>query len=80
MPLPSASISVMSHDITGFKYRELSPHKFTPMLGVHKVFKVNRSNCSAGREPYLSSTRDVLPMALQGTKIKGIEHMLSASI
>jgi hypothetical protein len=26
----------MSHDITGFRYRGLSPHKFTPMPGVHK--------------------------------------------
>jgi len=25
----------MSHDITGFTYRGLSPHKFTPMPGVH---------------------------------------------
>jgi len=38
-PLPSASISVMSLNITGFTYRGLSPHKFTPMPGVHKAMQ-----------------------------------------
>jgi hypothetical protein len=38
-PLPSASVYVMSHDITGFTYRGLSPHKFTPMPGVHNLLQ-----------------------------------------
>ena len=34
--LPSATIYVMSHDITGFTYRGLTPPKITPMPGVHR--------------------------------------------
>ena len=35
-PLPSASILVnMFNTLTGFTYRGLAPHKFTPMPGVH---------------------------------------------
>ena len=37
MPLPSASILInMFSILTGFTYRGLAPHKFTPMLGVHQ--------------------------------------------
>jgi hypothetical protein len=37
MPLPSASILInMSSILTGFTYRGLAPHKFTPMPGVHQ--------------------------------------------
>ena len=38
-PLPSANTYVnKSKDLlTGFTYRGLSPHKFTPMPGVHKL-------------------------------------------
>ena len=34
-PLPSVSIFIMSHHITKFTYRGLSPHKLTPMACVH---------------------------------------------
>ena len=38
MPLSSASILVSIFTIlTGFTYRGLSPHKFTPMPGVHNA-------------------------------------------
>ena len=41
-PLPSASTFVnMFNILTGFTYRGLAPHKFTPMPGVHK--RVNLS-------------------------------------
>jgi hypothetical protein len=37
-PLPSANTFVnMLNTLTGFTYRGLSPHKFTPMPGVHKA-------------------------------------------
>ena len=37
MPLPSASILInMFNILTGFTYRGLAPHKFTPMPGVHQ--------------------------------------------
>jgi hypothetical protein len=37
MPLPSASILInMFSILTGFTYRGLAPHKFTPMPGVHQ--------------------------------------------
>jgi len=37
MPLPSASILInMFSLLTGFTYRGLAPHKFTPMPGVHQ--------------------------------------------
>jgi len=36
-PLPSAStFATIINDGTGFIYRGLSPHKFTPMPGVHQ--------------------------------------------
>jgi hypothetical protein len=36
-PLPSASTCAnVQNTLTGFTYRGLSPHKFTPMPGVHK--------------------------------------------
>jgi len=33
--------------VTGFLYRGLSPHKFTPMTGVHKASDHDRPNCRA---------------------------------
>ena len=37
MPLPSAIILInMFSILTGFTYRGLAPHKFTPMPGVHQ--------------------------------------------
>jgi hypothetical protein len=43
MPLPSASILVnMLNTFTGFTYRGLTPHEFTPMPGVHKVIQLTR--------------------------------------
>jgi len=44
LQLPSASS--YHHPLNGwcrFSYRGLSPHKFTPMLGVHKALAVRRS-------------------------------------
>jgi hypothetical protein len=42
-PLSSASILVnMFTILTGFTYRGLSPHKFTPMPGVHKAIQRTR--------------------------------------
>jgi hypothetical protein len=45
--LPSASILInMFNILTGFTYRGLSPHKFTPVPGVHKQFQpTKRLNC-----------------------------------
>jgi hypothetical protein len=38
--LPSASILInMFNILTGFTYRGLSPHKFTPVPGVHHQFQ-----------------------------------------
>jgi hypothetical protein len=42
-PLPSASILInMFNILTGFTYRGLTPHKFTPMPGVHQTFHMTR--------------------------------------
>jgi hypothetical protein len=53
--LPSASVFVMSHDITGFTHRGLdfdelsrvAPHKFTPMPGGHKALPRTRTSLAA---------------------------------
>jgi len=36
-PLPLASTFANVFTLTGFKYRGLAPHKFTPVPGVHKI-------------------------------------------
>jgi hypothetical protein len=47
-PLPSANTFVkMFNTLTGFTYRGLPPHKFTPMPGVHKSVEIRRANAGA---------------------------------
>jgi hypothetical protein len=42
-PLSSANtFAKMFNTLTGFTYRGLSPHKFTPMPGVHKKMQGTR--------------------------------------
>src|ERR1035437_61418 len=45
-PLPLASTFANDFTLTGFKYRGLSPHKFTPVPGVHN--RMNRIASLAG--------------------------------
>src|SRR3990172_1160505 len=54
-PLPSANTCVNVLTLTGFTYRELSPHKFTPMPGVHQSIK------ATGNRPRLLFARMVVP-------------------
>jgi len=39
---PSRSGSLNFETLTGFTYRGLAPHKFTPVQGVHKINTADR--------------------------------------
>jgi len=43
--LPSTSICVNDNPLTGFRYRGLSPHKFSPMPGVPQRFQWKTESC-----------------------------------
>jgi hypothetical protein len=56
-PLPSASILInMFNILTGFTYRGLSPHKFTPVPGVHKPLDPMSRDCMCLRPSNRSAT------------------------
>jgi hypothetical protein len=64
-PLPSASIYVsVITTVTGFTYRELAPHKITPMPGVHKRFE-------ADGLPFCCAPRQAAAQAEQWPPIPG---------
>ena len=66
-PLPSASIwAYDSNTLTGFTHRGLTPHKFTPVPGVHKELQptpqsVGDSRCSGKKSSSARLSPAVMP-------------------